>query len=98
MPARFRQLVSDSYIPRLLLIIKLLKFENLVKYQKVSKSYAHDCLQNFLFLFVSLLTASVVKNSHILAVIYFIFLNKRSGPNLKVFLYRIWPSVKGSEK
>ena len=40
---------------------------------EVSK-YVHDCLQNFLSLSMFLLTAPVVKNSHILAGIYFIFL------------------------
>ena len=48
--------------------------ENLVKHQKVSKYYENDCLQNFLLLFMSLLTAKFVKNSHILARIYFISL------------------------
>ena len=38
--------------------------ENLVKHQKVSKHYENDCVQNFLLLFISLLTALVVKNSH----------------------------------
>ena len=47
--------------------------ENLVKYQKVSKYYVYDCLQNFLSLFVFLLTAPIVKDSHILAGIHFIF-------------------------
>ena len=47
------------------------------------KYYEHDCLQNFLLLYMSLLTALIVKNSHILARIYFIFLKKRPRPNLK---------------
>ena len=34
---------------------------------KVSKYYDRDCLQNFLLLFMSLLTAPIVKNSLILA-------------------------------
>ena len=33
---------------------------------KVLKDYEHDCLQNFVLLFLSFLTALVVKNSHIL--------------------------------
>ena len=61
--------------------------------KKVSKYYEHDCLQNFLLLFMSLLRALIVKNSHILAGIYFIFLKKRSRPNLKGFQYQIWNSV-----
>ena len=39
--------------------------ENLVKHQKVSKVYENDCLQNFLLLVMSLLTAQFVKNSTI---------------------------------
>ena len=34
----------------------------------------HGCLENLLSLFMSLLAALVVQNSHILAEIYFIFL------------------------
>ena len=55
--------------------------ENLVKHQKVSEYYDHDCLRNFLLLFISLLTASIVRNSHLLAGIYFIFLKERPRPN-----------------
>ena len=39
--------------------------ENLVKHQKVSKYYETDCLQNFLFFCMFLLTTKIVKNSHI---------------------------------
>ena len=46
--------------------------ENIVKYQKVSKYNFQDSLQNVLP-FVLLLTAPIVKGSHILAGIYFIF-------------------------
>ena len=67
---------SNSYIPCLLLIITL-RFtcgeKKMVKYQKTSK-YVHDCLQNFLLRFMFLLTAPIVKNGHVLAGIYFIFL------------------------
>ena len=72
--------------------------ENLVKQSKFSKYYGHGCLQNFLLLFMPLLTAPIVKNSHILTEVYFIFLKKRPGANLKAFSYRIWTSVKRSEK
>ena len=44
---------------------------------------------NSILLFVSLLTAQIIKNSHILAETYFVFLSKRPGPNSKVFQYRI---------
>ena len=39
---------------------------------------------------MSLLTAPIIKNSHILAGIYFIFLKKRPIQNLEVFQYQIW--------
>ena len=52
--------------------------ENLVKHQKVSKYHDHDHLQNFILRFMSWLTAPIVKNSHILVRIYFIFIKKRS--------------------
>ena len=39
--------------------------ENLVKQQKKMKYYENDLLQNFPLLFTSLLTAPIVKNSHI---------------------------------
>ena len=65
--------------------------------KKVLKYYVHDCLWNFL-LFMFLLTAQIVTNSHILAGIYFTFLKKRPGANLKLFWYQIWTSVKRSVK
>ena len=45
------------------------------------------CLKNFLLLFMSLLTSLIVKYSHILARIYFVFLIKRPVLNLKSFEY-----------
>ena len=45
-----------------------------------------------------LLRAPIDKNSHILAGIYFIFLNKRPRPNLKDFQDQICAYVKKSEK
>ena len=75
---------ANLYISCLLLIITLCFTcretcgETLVKFQKVSKYYVHDILQNFLLLFMSLLTASVFSNIQILAGIYFIFLKKTS--------------------
>ena len=65
---------------------------------KVPKYYEHDCLQNFILLFIPLLTAFVVKNSHILAGIYFIFLKNGPIPNLQGFQYQIWTLVKRSQK
>ena len=46
--------------------------EYLLNYQRVSKYFEHDCLQNFLFLFMPLLTTLIVRNNHILAGIYII--------------------------
>ena len=59
--------------------------ENLLKHQKVSSHYEHDCLQKFLSLVLSLLTTLIVQNIHELIGIYFIFLKKRSRLNLKTF-------------
>ena len=42
---------------------------------------------------MSLLTAPIVKNSHIYAEIYFIFLKKGPKTNLQVFQYEILTSV-----
>ena len=39
----------------------------------------------FSWFFISFLTAAIVKNSHILAVIYFTFLRKRPIQNLETF-------------
>ena len=47
---------------------------------------------------MTLLTAFIVKNSHILAEILFIFLKKGPRTNLKDFQYQIWTLVKRSEK
>ena len=38
---------------------------------------------------MTLLTASIVKNSDVLAGIYFIFLKRRLEPNLKAFRFQI---------
>ena len=47
---------------------------------------------------MSLIKALIVKNSHIPAGIYLIFLKKRPRPNLKGIQYQIWALVKRSEK
>ena len=69
----------------------LLWKENYVKHQKFSKFYNHDSLQNFLSLFMSLLTAPIVKNSHILAGVYFIFLKNILDQSSKSFNIKSWP-------
>ena len=71
--------------------------ENLVKHEQVSKYYEHERLQNFLLIFMFLLTAPIFKNS-LLAGDYFILLKKRPTQNLKSLQYQIWISVKWSEK
>ena len=55
-------------------------------------------MQNFALLFMPLLTARIVKNSHLYSRIYFIFLKKGPKTNLKVFQNQIPTSVKRSEK
>ena len=52
--------------------------ENFLKHQKVWKYYEHDSLQNFVLLFMSLLTALIVEKSKILSGIYFVILKKMS--------------------
>ena len=47
---------------------------------------------------MSLLTGSIIKNSHILAGSCFIFLENPPGPNLKVYGYQISTLVERSEK
>ena len=68
--------------------------ENLLNNQKVSEYYEHGSLQNFILFFMSLLTPSVVKSSHILDRVYFVALKERPRPNLKDFRYQIWTLVK----
>ena len=50
---------------------------------------ANGCRQNFILLFMYLLTVSIVKKSHSLTGIYFIFLKERPRPNSKVLQYEI---------
>ena len=69
-----RQLVYTMFITSNHASFNLSGKENLVKHQKVSKHYENDCLQNFLLLCMSLLTAPVIKNGHIYTGISFIFL------------------------
>ena len=47
---------------------------------------------------MSLLIAANVKNIHRLAAMHFIFLKRCLRPNLKVFQYKIWTSVKNVRK
>ena len=72
--------------------------EKLLNHRKVSNNCEHDCLQNFLFVFMSLLTAFVNKILFINRVwkfgqnwagSYFTILNIHPRINLKDFQYRI---------
>ena len=72
--------------------------EKLLNHRKVSNNCEHDCLQNFLFVFMSLLTAFVNKILFINRVWkfgqnwagrYFTILNIPPSLNLKDFQYRI---------
>ena len=60
-----RQLVYTMFITNNRDSFHLCWKENLVNDQKASKYYENNCLQNFLLLFMFLLTAPVIKNSHI---------------------------------
>ena len=80
-----RQVAYTIFITSNHALLYLWRTENLVKYQKFSKYYVHGCLQNFLLLLISLIKALIVKDTHILAAIYFTFQKKYPGPNLKVF-------------
>ena len=50
------QLVEIMFITNNLAFFHLRCKENLVKHHKISKYYDHDCLQNVLLVFMSLLT------------------------------------------
>ena len=84
-------------MPCLLLIITL-RFtfgeEKIDKTSKFPQNIMPMVVGNILFcIFLSLLPAPIVKNSHILAEIYCIFLEKHPRPNLKVFQYYIYNSI-----
>ena len=84
-----RQLVLISFFTNIYASFHLWWQENLLNHQNVSNYFEHDCLQDFRLLFMSLLTALIIKDSHILARVYFIFLKKCHGPNLNGFQYQI---------
>ena len=65
---------------------------------KESKYYVHHCVQDFLLLFMSLSTVSIVKKVDFLVGIYFILLKNCHGPSLKVFRYQVFTSVERLEK
>ena len=71
-----RQLVHFFFISNNCPSFHLWLKENLVKHQKVWNYYETDCLQNFIFLFMLLLTSKFVKNRYIYPKIFFIFLKR----------------------
>ena len=97
--AGFQKFFASTYKDFMfILIIKLCVTYGERKNCKVSKHYDHVWPKNFLLIFMSLLTTPAVKNSHALAGIQSIFLRKNLWPNLKVFQYQIWGTVKRLEK
>ena len=60
-----RQLLYGKFIRNNRASFHLWERENLVKQQKVLKYYENDCPQGFRLLFMFLLAAKFVKNSHI---------------------------------
>ena len=61
-----RQFVYTMYISNNPTLCHLLLKENLLKHRRVWKFYENDCLQSFLLLFMSSITAKLFRNSHIL--------------------------------
>ena len=51
----------------------------------------------FFLPFVSLTTVPIIKNSHILPEIFFIFPKEQLRPNSKLSQYQIWTSVERSK-
>ena len=63
-------------------LVHLWQKNNLAKYQNSQNIKKHNCLHNFLLLFVALQTSS---NFKILAENHFVFLKKQTTANLNVF-------------
>ena len=79
--------------------LESLKLSNKLNLERRRTSYkqktiSRDCLQTFLLHSMHLITFAIVENSHIVAGIYFIFLEEPRRPNLKVLQYQIWNSAK----
>ena len=65
--------------------------DNLVKRQKVSKYYEIDCHENFLLLFMFLLTVPIAKNCYIWVEMHFIFLKSMLKQTWRSFNTNFWP-------
>ena len=60
--------------------------------------FGQDPLQRFILLFMSLFTARIIKNSHVLAGIYFIFLKKVPEQTWKAFNTKLGPPGKDRKR
>ena len=89
---RICQFITDNHA-----LFLLWSKENLLNHQKVSKYCKKDCMQNICWVLMSLLTALVVRNSHILEII--LFFKKTFYTKLKKCSISNWKrSRKRSEK
>ena len=86
-----RQLLYTVFITNNHVSFHLRWKELLLKYQKLSKYYDHVCLQNFLFLFLNLVTAPIVKSSHILANFFLPFWKNFLDQTQKSFITKCRP-------
>ena len=68
--------------------------QSLVKYQKFSKYYVHDCLHFFCLLFTFIKTTIIVKKQFYFGCNWLYLSKKLSAPNLKDLRYWMWTSVK----
>ena len=71
--------------------------QNFLNDQKVSKCYEAYCLEYFLLLFMFLLTAKLVKDSHIYPTILFIFLQNVLKQTCSSFNSKLEPQWKDSK-
>ena len=90
-----RQLVHTMFIANDHNSFHLWWQENFVKHQKVLKYYDQDCLKNFLLLFMSLLSASIVKNSHFCDWTLLNLSKKRRRPTFKGLNTKFGPQWEG---
>ena len=92
-----RQLTCTMFISNNRPSFHLRCIETLVKYQRVSKYYEHDFLQNCLLFFMFLLTTYFVNSNHIKAKIFSIFLKNalnQTGNNFNTKFRRQWKDGK----
>ena len=68
-----------------------------LNHQKILKFNAHRCLKNFLLLYLSLLTALIVKNTHFFPGLCFILLRNVLNQARKAFNTKFRPQGKDRE-